>query len=154
MKKYHQLTYFFAAFVMSIGLIFRAVLAADRLSGIFFPKDSPFVPSFYPNDFLPWGVFLFLSAGCLFESYLFKIKKVKQRNFTLILPAILIYLIFSGLEFYLQLIYQKSGDYFGHWAYPLSELVGVWALAWIIGNYFVLMIDNYRVEYESQRVNS
>jgi len=86
----------------------------------------------------------------LFASYLIKLKIEKQEYFVLIL--FLVYLFFGGFEFYLVHMYQKSGDYLDHWAYPWSELIGVWAMAWFTGSLFVFAI--FQLENKKEKVNS
>jgi|SRR5688572_27974226 hypothetical protein len=120
--------YFLLMFMISFGLVGFAVSAADKMSGKFFPPDSPILANYYPNDFLPAGIFLFLSLAWVSIQIICRWLEGNQQLVTIILVIIAIYLLMA----YADIIWLAKFDN-GVWTLYLKELLRVWAVAWSIG---------------------
>jgi hypothetical protein len=119
--------------LMAVLLVFIASSAADRLSGKFFPADSPIFANFYANDFLPGGVFTFLVLGWMVIDFVCRRYRGNPR---LGLIAILIVIIGISFMFFTKLKLQdiqlqSSAQVL--WAFYLESLIDVWSFAWMIG---------------------
>jgi len=120
-------------FITYFTLIFYATTAADRLGGKFIPPDSPILPSFYPNDFLPWSIFLFLGLGWIAVNF---VCKKYDGNSYLALISCLVIVIGYSLTFYISLRLdnlwlQSTG--LAIWASYLRILVRAWSFGWVMG---------------------
>lgn len=120
-------------FITFFVLIFRATTAADSLSDKYFPPDSPILPNFYPNHFLPWGIILFLVLG--WASVNFVCKKYNENSY-LTLISLLVIVIGYSLMFYANsrldnLWFQSNG--LAVWVRYSKMLIQTWSLGWVIG---------------------
>jgi hypothetical protein len=118
-----------------------ATRTADRLSGKIFLSDSPILANFYPNDFLPWGLFLFLSLGWISVNFICKAHNKNLRlaviSFLVIMTGIFIKLYFdSKLD---GLLVLSNGQ--AVWASYLRLLIDAWSFAWLLGGVSAFIIN-------------
>lgn len=117
-------------FFLSNLVVIYVVRAADNLSGKFFPGDSPILPNYYPNDFLPWGVFLFVTLGWIIVDFIRS--RFNERKYLPLISGIVVYLIMSYINWRLHVFWQDNIDQ-TEWAYCLSQLIDAWSIAWLVG---------------------
>jgi hypothetical protein len=146
MKRTRYLNYFYTVWFIGFLLVGFVARTADRLSDVFLPSDSPFFANYYANDFLTWGVVIFLTVGILMANFL--TSRVKEK----FLYLSLFLLFFSGaiVLFSLRLYFQK---YFHveEWINPVSKLVEIWGWAWMIGIGWVFSNQQIEKKIESAR---
>ena len=142
--------FFVLLFMVSIGLVGFAVNAADSMSNKYFPSNSPILANYYPNDFLPWGVLLFLGLGWLTVNFLCKYFDGDWRQLAVVLVVLTtIFAIMAYMGIQLRQIWWQDIEH-SVWASYLSELIGVWANAWTLGGIWAFY--NYRLAAYFEKV--
>ena len=124
-KKITSYSAYIALFVFII--VSKSINTTGYLSGKFFPPNSPVLAGLYPNDFLPWGVIVFLFFGFMFSSFIFDrfAQNRKSVEFVIIFSLVL-FLLFS----FVGLI---GARYIGTWLEYWGKLFDVWSFAWAMG---------------------
>jgi len=129
MKKDSRNIFFWSILYFTI-IILQVTATAGDLGGRYFPEDSPFLPNYSPNDFLPWGTVLLVGVAWLFVKSLMNVKKKIYRDAALLFFSLLGLLLTFYLRRRLGSIYGWNTD---HWSYLLSQLIDAWGLCWTWG---------------------
>jgi len=126
--------YMAPALIISFLLVSYAANTADRLSGKYFPPDSPIFSNSYPNDFLPWGLMLSLWFGWISINFICKRYSGNMRLIVIssLIAAVIVGFSTINITSKLDAIWLQS-DLRAVWASYLSTLIDSWSQAWFIG---------------------
>jgi hypothetical protein len=134
----------FTIFITLIVLF--SIMAAHHLDNKFFPADSPLLANYYPNDFLPWGVGIFMFLGFIVAGFLNDLLFDKQLEGI----APLVVIVVGGLIASLIFIGHQM-QYQGTWVEYLGELALPWTFAWLIGGMGILNLQRNFGSAENQK---
>ena len=128
---------YFLYFALQIATIVTfSTLAAHHLDNKFFPADSPIFAGYYPNDFLPVGVLIFMFLGMVTAGFLYDLLFDKQLEGIAFLIVIFVFVLISLPPFI-----GRQTQYQGTWVGYMGELALPWAFAWLFGGAGVLILQ-------------
>ncbi len=142
MKKNIYILYLYPAFIIGFFLVSMTVNTAENLSGRFFPENSPMWAGYYPNDFLPWGVFIFLYIGFVLTNFLLNRIKRKFMAFSALLLSFLPYIL-------IRIVLMNNDFYFDVWRNLLLELIDMCGWSQLVG--YLLGVFVYQVEKNKEK---
>ncbi len=123
-------------------ILISTIPTADSLSGKYFPVDSPIFANLYPNDFLPWIVFVFLLIGWMNTRFISTHVKSSHASIVAIVVVLVGFILMLLLSDKLENIWSDS-----HlqevWAKYLSDLCRISNWAWFWGNYLAFFVYRY-----------
>src|SRR5512138_3977375 len=136
-----QRAYLIQFFVVAAMLVFFASSTADRLSGKFFPPDSPILAGLYANDLLPWGMLLLLALDWITVDFVCKRCKASSR---LKVFLVLVVIFFTGFSICSKLLDNTwvYSNLRAVWAHYLSRLVSTWSMVWLFGGLAAFSANN------------
>lgn len=142
MKKNLYIFYLYPAFIIGFFLVGMTVKTAENLSGKFFPENSPMWVGYYPNDFLPWGVFIFLYIG--FVTTIFLLNRIKRKFMALsaLLLCFLPYIL-------IRIVLMNNISYSDVWGNLFMEIIDTCGWSQIVG--YLLGVFVYQMEKNKEK---
>jgi len=135
---------------VSLFLVGFAINAADHLSENYFPPDSPVLAGYYPNDFLPWCVLLFVYLGAVTTDLIARRTNHQPYPIVAAIAVLVVYILISIAGSMFNNIRLENLQHVS-WAYYIGQLIYVCGHSWFIGG--LVCLYYYRVVHKSSKEN-
>ena len=149
-----QFLYVIPAFISFFTLFGIAITDADSMSGKFFSENSPIWANMYPNDYLPWAIFIFVTLGWLCGNFLLYIQKGNPRTYVIAsLVSIIPLVVYFFIGFKLIGIWETD-VVMNEWAIYIDKLLKLSGMSWAVGSIWAIYLHRMFLASTSHSLHS